>query len=368
MSAKRLRILLVTPLGFRGHGGIDRLNDLIVDEVTRSESANLEVMRLVTRGNGALIWAPFFLLGSLGRLWVAARRKQVDLLHIAVALRGSLYRKLILSRWARFCGVPYVLHEHGAGFDEIWPSLPHFLAAATDRMFRESVAIVVLDNNWAKFISRRLPTCAGKITVIPNGTPSVPAVQHRPQNDAVQITFLGELGHRKGTPQLVEALGAIAKRNDWVATIAGNRDIEPTKKRLRELGIADRVSVPGWLSPALTADLLYRTDIFVLPTFREVLPISILEAMSYGIAIVTTPVNSIPDAIENNKTGLLVPPGDVPALANALTKLISDPDARRRFGAAARKKHANQFEIKICVARIIELWQRVSTEVLKDNS
>jgi glycosyltransferase involved in cell wall biosynthesis len=359
---KPLRILIATPLGFRGHGGIDRLNDMIIDEVTKLPASNIKLDRLVTRGNGSLLWSPFIFLLSLVNLWIAARWHEVDLLHIAVAVKGSLYRKLILSRWARYCGVPYLLHTHGAGFEESWPKLPHFLRTATDRMFNESIAIVVLTSTWSQFISDRLPLSAKKVTLIPNGTPAVSMPPRTSDNDDVLITFLGELGPRKGTPQLVEALGILAPRKDWLATIAGNHDIKGTKKRIQELGIADRVTVPGWLDPVQTADLLRRTDIFVLPTFQEVLPMSILESMSYGVAIITTPVGAIPDAIVHERTGLIVPAGDVQALTAAIARLINDKELRRRLGTAARLKHATRFEISGCVARLIDLWRRLRLE------
>ncbi len=359
---KPLRILIATPLGFRGHGGIDRLNDMIIDEVAKLPASNIELERLVTRGNGPLIWSPFIFLLSLIHLWIAARRHKVDLLHIAVAVKGSLYRKLILSRWARYCGVPYSLHTHGAGFEESWPKLPRFLRAATDRMFNESIAIVVLTSTWSQFISDRLPASAKKVTLIPNGTPAIHMTSKISHNSQVMITFLGELGPRKGTPQLVEALGNLANQEDWSATLAGNKDIKVTKRRIEELGIEDRVTVPGWLNPAQTADLLRRTDIFVLPTFREVLPMSILESMSYGLAIITTPVGAIPDAIVHEQTGLLVKPGDVMALTSAISRLIENPGLRSRLGEAARLEHAARFEIQGCVAHLIELWWRLRHE------
>jgi glycosyltransferase involved in cell wall biosynthesis len=335
---------------------------MIIDEVASLPTSNIKLERLVTRGNGSLIWSPFIFFLSLVTFWISARRQRVDLLHIAVAVKGSLYRKLILSRWARYCRIPYLLHTHGAGFEEAWPKLPGFLRRATDRMFSESVAIVVLTSTWSQFISDRLPLCANKVTMIPNGTPAIAMVPTVPDNGHVAITFLGELGPRKGTPQLIDALGTLAGRKDWSATIAGNKDIKGTKKRIAELGIGDRVTVPGWLDAVQTTELLRRTDIFVLPTFREVLPMSILESMSHGLAIITTPVGAIPDAIVHERTGLMVSPGDVQELATAIARLIDDPQLRIRLGAAARLEHAARFEIKGCVARLIDLWWRLRQE------
>ena len=85
--------------------------------------------------------------------------------------------------------------------------------------------------------------------------------------------------------------------------------------------IADRVSVPGWLGPAAAEDLLSRTDVLVQPSFIDNLPMTILEAFARGIPVVATPVGVVPDVVVPNVNGLLVPAGDVRALADAMAEL-----------------------------------------------
>lgn len=360
LKPRPLRILMATPLGFRGRGGIDRQNDFIIERVNNCPELDIKVERIVTRGNGSIVWSPIFLIFGLIQLTVAAWRKDVDLLHICLALKGSLYRKLIISALSRICKVPYLIHVHGAGLEEFWPSRGRYLRNATDRMFNESAAIIVLNSIWFKFISDRLPTCKSKVYLLPNATPAVPARPYRPTNTPVQISFLGELGLRKGAPQLVGALAMLTNCGNWTSTIAGNGDVEGVRRKVQELGLANRVDVPGWLSSIQTAELLRQTDIFVLPSFNEILPMSILEAFSYGIPVVATPVGAIPDAIRNGHNGLLVPPGDVEALANALKCLIDSPNLRRRLGAAARYDHQARFELRAYVDRLIEIWRDVT--------
>jgi glycosyltransferase involved in cell wall biosynthesis len=359
-KAKLLRVLIATPLGFRGRGGIDRQNDFIIERVNNSSEFHIRVERLVTRGNGSIIWSPIFLIVGVIQLTIAACRRDVDLLHISLALKGSLYRKLIVAAFSRICKVPYLIHVHGAGLEEFWPSRGHLLRNATDNMFNESAAIIVLNSFWLKFISNRLPECKNKIYLLPNATPAVPAGPDRSADAPVQISFLGELGRRKGTPQLVAALAMLTSCLDWKTTIAGDGDIEGTRHEVQALNLANRVDIPGWLNSVQVAELLRRTDVLVLPSFDEILPMSILEAFSYGIPVVTTPVGAIPDAVQNGRNGLLVPPGDVGALANALKCLIDNPDMRRRLGAAARQDHQARFEVGAYVDRLIEIWREVT--------
>jgi glycosyltransferase involved in cell wall biosynthesis len=131
-----------------------------------------------------------------------------------------------------------------------------------------------------------------------------------------------------------------------------------TREMLCRVQMADRVSVPGWLGPAATADLLRQTDVLVQPSFIDNLPMTILEAFAQGVPVVATPVGVVPDVIVPNVNGLLVPAGDVRALADALARLIDDPALRQRLGAAARRDHAARYEMNGYISRLAEIWRK----------
>jgi glycosyltransferase involved in cell wall biosynthesis len=267
---------------------MDRLTDLIIDTVERSGIDRLQITRLVTRGPGSLATAPAIFAAALAQLWMAKRRGEVDVLHINVAAGGSAIRKAILARFAQSLGVPYVVHLHGSRFHQFWRVASPSARKLVDRMFAESSATVVLGSFWAKLVTEHVPAVRHKIVVLPNATAPMRLLREPADDGRVRISFLGEVGARKGTPQLVEALGKLSDRHDWTATIAGNGNVEETIAAARRLGIGDRVTVPGWLDGAETANVLRKTDIFVLPSFAENLPMSILEAFAVGAAVVAT--------------------------------------------------------------------------------
>lgn len=353
-----LRVLVATPLGENGQGGIDRLNDLIFQTIRSRPAFNISVDRLVTRGKQGLFAAQFIFAYALLRLGVRAMRGDVDLLHIHLSIRGSSYRKTVLGSVARLFGIPYVVHLHGSGFDEFWSETNDRLAHAVDRLFRQSAHCIVLGSFWARVIAERLPEVTDRISVLPNATPLCRLEQEPTADGRVRITFLGQLGRRKGTPQLLEALGRLADRTDWVATIAGNGDVDESRMRVRGLGIADRTEIPGWLGSTETEQLLRRTDILVLPSFSENLPMVILEAFAHGVAVVSTPIGAVPEVIDHERNGLLVTVGDVPALAAALERLIKEPQLRQRLGFAARRDHAERYEIEPYVTRLVAIWRQ----------
>jgi glycosyltransferase involved in cell wall biosynthesis len=358
-SNKVLRVMVATPLGPQGQGGIDRLTDAIIETMDKRGDPSVQVIRLVTRGNRSIYLSPIVFARALVEFWSAATRGEVDLLHIQLSWRGSTYRKLVLAAAARYLAIPYIVHLHSGQFDGFWAGRGWFLRQKIDRLFVNSVAVIVLGNYWGRLVAARLPNVKDKLEILPNAT-ALPSRLCRayPQGGKIVITFLGRLGPEKGIPQLIEALGKLAHRTDWSATIAGDGEVTFSRSHVRRLGIADRVDIPGWLDPPATAALLRRTGIFVLPSFIENLPMAVIEAFAYGLAIIATPVGAVPEVIGHDRNGLLVPAGDIDALASALTRLLDDEGLRLRLGETARRDHAERYEINAYAMRLLSIWQR----------
>jgi glycosyltransferase involved in cell wall biosynthesis len=358
---KVLRVFLATPFGSQGRGGIDRLTDLMVAGIHERAELGIDPVRLVTRGQRNLFQASFVFARALAQFWLAARRGQVDLIHINLASRGSAYRKITLAALARWLGIPYVVHLHSGRFDQFWRAAGPRLAAAIDRLFARSRAVIVLGEYWAGVVSERVAAAHRKTIVLANATlPST--CDCEPASDGrVRITFLGKIGPNKGAPQLIEALATLTDRSDWIATICGNGAIDESRNLATRLGIADRTIFPGWLNAQATTAQLRRTDIFVLPSFSEGLPMAVLEAFAWGIAVVATPVGSIPEVIRHGRNGLIIPVGDVPALAQALRRLVEDSHLRRTLGMAARLDHAARFDINVYLPRLVAIWRDAAT-------
>jgi glycosyltransferase involved in cell wall biosynthesis len=356
---KVLRILVATPLGLQGQGGIDRLTDAIIETMEKRADPSIQVARLVTRGNRSIYLSPMVFARALVQFWGLAKRGQVDLLHIQLSWRGSTYRKLVLAAAARYLTIPYVVHLHSGQFDSFWSECGPFLRRKIDRLFVNSVAVVVLGNYWGHLVAGRLPSVQRKLEILPNASALPPALPKAdPRSGKIVITFLGRLGPEKGTPQLIKALAKLAHRTDWSATIAGDGEVTFSRSHVRQLGIADRVDIPGWLDPTATAALLRRTGIFVLPSFIENLPMVIIEAFAYGLAVIATPVGAVPEVVDHARNGLLVPAGEVDALAGALTRLLDDEGLRLRLGETARRDHAERYEINSYATRLLSIWRR----------
>lgn len=353
-AQKTLRVCM-TVLGRKG--GMDRVADLITERLEARPDLDVQLTRLTTRGDGGIFGGAFIFALALAQFWIAAIRGKVDVLHLHVAAYGSAYRKLLLARIARLHNIPYIVHLHGSRFSEFWPSLSPRARRPIDRLFQESAKTLVLGRFWSQFVTEMLPAAKDRIVVFPNATMPVPEQPSRQGRTQVRISCIGELGARKGTPQLIDALGLLADRTDWKATIAGNGDVDGSKARAQGLGLADLIDIPGWVDAAEVENILRQTDILVLPSFAENLPMAILEGFAHGVAVVATPVGAIPEVIDHGRNGMIVPVGDVNALADTLRRLIESPQLRLQLGEAARRDHAQHYDINLYVARLAAIWR-----------
>jgi glycosyltransferase involved in cell wall biosynthesis len=269
---------------------------------------------------------------------------------------------MILAAIARLVGVPYVVHIHSGRFPKFWKEARPTVARAMDTFLDRSSAIIVLGREFENLVVTRVPSAHGRIRLMYNATPSRRARDGREAAQGkLHLTTLGLLGPNKNTTQLIEALGNLRYRSDWVATIAGNGEVLKARAQVNKLGIAERVDVPGWIDQNQVQRLLEQTDIFLLPSLSEGVPMAILEAFSFGIPVIATAVNSIPEVVQDGRNGLLIPPGDLQALVDAMSRLLDDAELRHRLGQQAFQDHAAFYELTAYTKRLKKVWQEAAS-------
>ncbi len=313
-----------------------------------------------TRGRGPLLLSPLFLGAFLLRMTGLRLVGRCDLVHVNLASAGSTARKLIIIMAARALGIPYVVHLHGALYRDFFVEAPPALQRRIRRAFGGAARVIVLGGTWRDFTVETLGVSPECVAIMPNAVP-IPSCAREPDPDGVtRFLFLGRLGERKGSRALVAALARLKDRPGWRAVLAGDGEIEQTRCAVEGAGLEARVEVPGWLGPGETAARLAGSDILVLPSFAENLPMSVIEGMAAGLAIVATPVGATPDIVKDGETGLIVPPGDVEALAAALVRLIEDGALSQRLGEAAERFHRHNLEIGAYVRNLHSLWREAA--------
>ncbi|MDP9835402.1 glycosyltransferase involved in cell wall biosynthesis [Neorhizobium huautlense] len=359
VADRPLNILVATPAGGLGQGGIDRIMAALKGVLERQGGQDMRVRFLATRGRGSIVFAWMHLLRFCLAIFFGRMRGELDLVHVNLASRGSTYRKLVIAACARLVGVPYLLHLHGAEYRSFWSTRDSILNRAIRNMFSKAAGIIVLGSPWKAFVAERVPEAASRVVIVANAV-EPPRLPHVGGGEKVHILFLGRIEDRKGVPQLVKALTAMRGKDGWRATIAGDGAVTELRREIDDLGLADRVDVPGWLGPDDVARLLSISDILTLPSFAENLPMSVIEAMAYGLAVVVTPVGAVEDIIRHEETGLLVPPGDDRALSAALLRMVEDADLRQRLGVAGRVFQQKHLTIEPYAEQIRLVWKEAA--------
>ena len=359
-------LLMVLPGTFETTGGIGRQIGYLLDSF-RDTGAPVRVRIVNSRGGGALWLAPLYLARACGQVLCWRFRRTKPIMHVNLASRGSTLRKFFLVLAGRAAGIPILIHLHGAEFHKFYPGLPQPLQAAVRRMFAVSAQVVVLGDVWREFLVETVGVDRAKICIIHNAVPSPEGETIIQRQDAhaaqnpVRLLFLGRLGTRKGVADLLYALASPLVRGlPWQAELAGDGDISTFRQLAETLGIADRISFPGWVGREDVSRKLMAADIFVLPSYNENLPIAVLEALAHGVPVVTTPVGAIPEAVTDGQEGYLVPPGDRDQLAVRLALLIQNGEQRQKMATAARKTFVRAFEIQVCSAKFLQVYQRLS--------
>jgi glycosyltransferase involved in cell wall biosynthesis len=192
---------------------------------------------------------------------------------------------------------------------------------------------------------------------VPDPQPAKSALQ----DDECKLVFLGTLSERKGLPELLGALGSPPLRaRRWRATLAGDGPVEEFRRLASELGIAERLEFLGWVDQAGVRAACEAAEVLVLPSHAEGLAMSVLEGLSYGLAVITTPVGAHTEVIEPEVSGLFVPAGDVEALSAALARVIDDPALRERLGAGARRRFLEKFHVRGYAERLRNIHNRLT--------
>jgi glycosyltransferase involved in cell wall biosynthesis len=196
------------------------------------------------------------------------------------------------------------------------------------------------------------------MTVLHNAVPDpVPNLDKHPvPGEPCHLVFLGYLSARKGVPDLLKALASSPlKHLRWRATLAGGGPIDEYRNLAKDLGILDSISFPGWVDERHASELCSNAEVLVLPSHAEGLSMSVLEGLAHGLTVITTPVGAHSEVIEPDVSGILVPPGDVAALADALVRVIEDESLRTRLSRGARARFLEKFDVRRYAARLEQL-------------
>jgi glycosyltransferase involved in cell wall biosynthesis len=286
--------------------------------------------------------------------WSLAGRGRI--VHVHATVRGSSYRKAIVIGLAKALRRRVVLQMH-SGADEVayfsWTR-----DKASLRLFRTAfgAADVVLAVSAASASMLSQAYRLADVQVVPNPAPVIPPFEREPAADGeVRAAYLGGFANvAKGGDVLIEALERTLPRAPALRVrLAGPG--EPPAEAEALIAREPRVEWVGWRDAAQKDALLRGSDVFIIPSRSEGLPMALLEGMAYGLAVVATEAGGIPEVVDPGSDGLLVPTEDPAALAAALASLATDEGLRERLAAGALAK-ARSLDADVVARRLGEIY------------
>ena len=292
-------------------------------------------------------------------------KKPFDVLHAQYGYPTG-FATLIASRKL---GVPNVVSIQGG--DGHWVGScceTHRLAMV--RVLAHANALLIGGRSFVAEVCDRLGSDPARFTIVPG---AVDTARFRPPQgwqpgdaaDPVRLFYHGRVDRRKGVLDFIDALSLLRRRGTpFAAIISGiGPDVEPAQALAADLGFSEReVRFTGYAEYDAVPGLYAMGDVFVSPTYAEGFSNTILEAMAAGQAVVSTHSVGVSDCLRDEENGLMVQPGDVPALAEALHRIITDRPLRARLAASALEECRRVYSWQAVGRQIMDVYAAVKDE------
>ena len=286
----------------------------------------------------------------------------------------------------RLHGESYVFRKYSGQRIRLGERLNRWLEFAA---LRRAAAVTSPSRFQAQEVAKDLGWPAERIHVIPNPVSSwlleralndvsavsgrrpvlshaLSGVEGRDKGSAV-VLYTGRIEYRKGTVPLLRSVPYVAQEfPDVQYVIAGGQHTSINDRTLNRVldgdDIRSHVHLLGHVLWQQLADWYRQSTVFVMPSYYETFCISAVEAMAFGLPVVATTAGGLPEVVEDGVTGILVPPGDPQALAEAVVRLLRDPDMRERMGQAGRERVLEKFTVEQVVEEMLKLYHEVVFE------
>ena len=278
-----------------------------------------------------------------------------DLVHVNMASDVSLYRKLTFICLTKMFGKKLVIHQHGGNikqfyYSECSPKRRQFIKKVLQKADAFIVVAPYLKDIFKDIVEEE------KIIVLPNAIEIPENIQkeYTEQN----LLFLGRLCKEKGIYELLDAVqdlkSEFPKLHLYLGGVWVEEGLENKAKQCEEY-----VHYLGWIDAKQKDKYLKKCNIFVLPTYFEGLPMSLLEGMAYECACVASEVGGIPQVMTSGKDGVLISAKDVESLKNALKKLLESPSLQKELGKNAKKTVEEGYDINKSVQKLLQVYRSI---------
>lgn len=286
-----------------------------------------------------------------------------DIVHIHSSFGPSFYRKMPFIYMASWAKIPIINHIHGADFEEFYVKASDKKKQQIKKVYNKCSAIIALSEEWKERLLRIVP--GSKITIIENySILHEDALEQRLKRKCNNtVLFLGELGKRKGCYDIPEVVKDVKKQIPDVKFVLAGAGSEVDEKAIKQLvdenGVTDNVVFPGWVRGNEKDRLLRKADVFFLPSYNEGMPMSVLDAMGYGLPIVSTNAGGIPKIVRNEINGWCCEQGDILAFSTGIIGLLSDSNELQQYSQASFNIVKNGYSLEAHLKQIESAYEKI---------
>lgn len=295
-------------------------------------------------------------------------KNRAEIVHVHTASYWSFWENAVYVLVSEIFSKKTLFHIHGGGFGEFYQNSNRFVKFIIRKIFNLPDRVIVLSSTWKRICANFAPE--NKIVVLENFVDlsqySTFKREADPSNDMVKVLFIGGVEAKekgiydifKAMPRVIEGCKNILFLFVACSSIKKPRSMDQKKE------MTSHARFLGYLHGDEKLRVFKESNIFLLPSYSEGLPITMLEAMAAGLSIIATSVGAIPEVIEDGKNGILIEPGDHYALAKGILRLAEDRNLRRKMGRDNVNKIRKQYDRAVIMKKLENLY----AQLLGDHS
>ncbi|NBJ47167.1 glycosyl transferase [Enterococcus faecalis] len=316
---------------------------------TMSADKNFEIVEL-SNWKSNKRWFPFF--KNMIQIRSIIKKQKIDIVHFHVAQKGSFFRKALLALMVNKLSKK-IFHMHASEFDKFYDNSNKAIKLFIRHVLNNVDQVVAVSPEWENYYKQFAPD---KTSAVYNAVPSgLPITRKKSKN----ILTLGKIGKRKGSYDLLEVAKRVEKIDSEITfSICGDGEINKFKEISKHIG---NLYVYEWIDEKQKVEMFENTALHFLPSYKEGLPMAILETMSYGISNLSTNVGGIPSIIQDGRNGFICEPGDIEGMTEKIVKFFSNE--RHEKLEENVKKTINQ---KFSMISYIKSWEEIYLSVKEE--
>lgn len=360
MPDRKIRVLMCGSDVTNTRGGI---TSVIRNYLEFSMGEDIELSYVATHMDGSNMQKLKIFRNAFKEIEKALKSGKVDIAHLHMSERGSIYRKIKIAGLCHKYGVPVIIHHHGAEFFESVYSMNEKEKKELLNVLKTVEMNLVLSRSFLRNLKKLVPEA--KVMVLHNAVRVLP---FSTEEEKKYITMMGRMGQRKGTYDLLNVIKSLDSELDPSIKfcLCGDGEVEKVKSVIEKEGLQKRIAYVGWIAGEKKLEILGRTMTHVLPSYGEGLPMSVLETMGMGIPNIATDIDGISEVIENGENGILIDSGEPQQLEEAIREIVNNPDLRRKMGVKALETIKEKFSLKKHIRTLIEIYKEIEEKHVRN--